>query len=312
MSAPYVLVPITLTDAMVSSSTAAEPAAGETAWNAATSYTVGQECYLAATHRIYTNLVAGINATSPDAALTGTTPRWKDTRATNKWAMFDPRSNAQTAQVTPLTVVLRPGIFNAIALYGLDGTALSVSVKDAPGGTIIYSYTSDLTEPPVDHWDYYFGRIKAVSKILCRGINIYADPEVTLSITAGVGVTVKCGMAALGDLRPLVNTEGVGGTQFGASAKPVTYSYVTTDAAGISSVTRRTRATDMEIRVMMPQADTDSALAALQDVLDVPAAWVGSDADGFAGLNTFGLASSSVSYDGPGHSVATIHVQGLM
>ncbi len=312
MTAPYVLVPIALTDAMVTSSTAAEPGAGETAWNAATSYTVGQECYLASTHRIYTNLVAGVNATSPDLALTGTTPRWKDSRATNKWAMFDPRSNAQTALVTPLTVVLRPGIFNAIALYGLDGTALSISVKDAPGGTVVYTYTSDLTMPPVDHWDYYFGRFRLVTKILCSDINIYTDPEITLSITAGAGVTVKAGMVAFGDLRPLVSTDGTGGTQFGASAKPVTYSYISTDAAGISTVNRRSSATDLDIRISMPNSDTDSALATLQDVLDLPAAWVGSDETGFSGLNTFGLASASVSYAGPAYSIVSIQVKGLM
>ena len=312
MSGPYVLVPVTLTDAMLTSSTAVEPAAGETAWNATTSYTVGQECYLAATHRIYTNLVAGVDAIAPNLSLTGSSPRWKDTRATSKWAMFDPRSSSQTALVTPLTVVLRPGIFNAIALYGLDGTALSISVKDAPGGTVIYTYSSDLTEPPVDHFDYYFGRIKAISKILCSDINIYADPEVTLSITAGAGVTVKDGMVAFGDLRPLVNTEGVGGTQYGASAKPTTYSYITTDASGINTVNRRTHSTDMDITVTMPQADTDSALSALQDVLDTPAAWIGSDVNGFAGLNTFGLASASINYASPGYSTANIQVKGLM
>lgn len=313
MSAPYVLVPLTITDAMVTSSTAAEPSASETAWNAATSYVVGQECILTATHRVYTNLIAGVNATSPELALSGSAPRWKDTRATNKWATLDVRSNWQTAVVTPLTMVLRPGIFNAIALYGLDGSALSISIKDAPGGTVVYTYTSDLQEYPVDHYDYYFGRIKVISKLLYSDIMPYADPEVTISITAGTGVTVKAGIVAFGDLRQLVTTEGTGGTQFGAKAKPISYNYIATDpVTGLASVQRRTTGTDMDIRVLVPSTDSDSVLAAMQDALGIPCAWIGSDQANFSGLNTFGLGSSDVNYDSPRHSVITISVKGLM
>lgn len=313
MTAPYVLVPITITDAMVTSSTAAEPGTGETAWVAATSYVVGQECIRTGTHRVYTNQIAGVNATAPELALTGSSPCWKDTRATNKWAMFDPRSNAQTALVTPLTVVLRPGIFNAIALYGLDGAAFSVSIKDAVGGTVIYTYTSDLQEYPVDHYDYYFGRIKLISKILCSGIVPYADPEVTISITAAAGVTVKDGMVAIGDLRQLLTDPATGGTQFGASAKPTSYSYVITDPVSkLASVVQRTKSTDLSITVQVPAGDSDSVLATMQDVLDTPVAWIGSDLPNFTGLNTFGLGSGSVIYAGPSYSVITIQVKGLM
>lgn len=48
-----VLVPVNLTDAMLISSGAAEPAAGEVAWNPATAYLVNDTVYLAASHRRY-------------------------------------------------------------------------------------------------------------------------------------------------------------------------------------------------------------------------------------------------------------------
>ena len=312
MSGPFVLVPIAITDAMVSSSTAAEPGAGEVAWNAATSYTLGQECILTSTHRVYECLIAGVDAISPDVSVSLTTPHWIDKRPTNKWATFDGQINTQTAVVTPLTNVLLPGVFNAIALYGLDGAAISISVKDAPGGTVIYSYSGDLVEPPMDHYDYYFGRIKPLTKVLCRDIVPYANPEVTIGITAAAGITVKAGMIALGDLRTLVTIEGNGGMEYGAKAKPITYSYIDTDEFGVTKIIRRTKATDLDIRVEVPSADTDSALATIQDVLDIPAAWIGSDSDGFTGLNVFGLASGDVSYEGPAHSVISINVKGFI
>lgn len=312
MSGPFVLVPNTVTGAMIGSSTAAEPSASETLWNAATSYTVGQECILTSTHRVYTNLIAGINATSPELALTGPTPRWLDTRPTNKFAAFDGQISTPTTVVTPLTYVLRPGLFNAIAMYGLDGAAITVSVKTAPGGTVVYTFSSDMTEPPLDHYDYYFGRIKTISKILCQGITPYADPEVTITITAATGVTVKAGMIAIGDLRPLVTVEGTGGTQYGASAEPVTFSYIGLDTFGNSTIKKRPSATNLDIRVEVPKEDSDSALQTIQDVLDVPACWIGSDVMYFTGLNVFGLASGRVSYEGPNHSIVSIQVKGFI
>jgi len=312
MSGPYVLVPIELTDAMLSSSTIAEPAATETAWNAATNYAVGAEAILVSTHRVYTNLLGGVNATSPELALTGATPRWLDTRPTLRWAAFDSQVSTQSTAVTPLTYVMLPGLINAIAFYGLDGTTLSISIKDAPGGTVIYTNTIDLTEPPLDYYDYYFGRIKSLTKAVVKDLVPYANPEITISITAGVGVTVKAGMIAFGDLRALLSTGEIGGTLTGAKAKPVTYSYISTDAFGTTSIVRRTAATDLDITAQVPTSDADTALATIQEVLDVPAAWIGSDTANFTGLNVFGLASGDVSYEGPTYSIITINVRGLI
>lgn len=312
MTAPYVLVPVTITDAMFTSSTIAEPSAGETAWNAATSYTVGQEVILTSTHRVYTNQIAGVDATSPHLALTGSAPRWKNTRATNRWATLDPRSSSQSSVTTPLTYVLRPGLFNAIALFGMDGVTLTISIKDAPAGTVFYTQTVDLTSLPVDHYDYYFGRIKTTTKTLFTGILPYEDPEVTISITAGAGVTVKSGIFAIGDLRQLVTIDNTGGMLYGATAKPTSFSYVSTDpVTGLATIVNRTKATDMDIVVQAPIADADSILYTMQDVLDIPCAWIGSDLTNFLGLSCFGLGSGGVSYSGPAYSNISIQVKGL-
>lgn len=311
MSGPFVLVPLTITDAMISSSTAAEPSATETEWNAGTNYTVGQECIRTSTHRVYTNLIAGIDATAPELTVTNPAPRWQDTRPTNKWAAFDGEINTKSSVVTPLTYVLCPGIFNAIALYGLSGSSITISAKTAPGGAVFFTRTEDLSLPPVDHYDYYFGRINPLTKILWRDIIPYEDPEVTITITATAGVTVGAGMIAIGDLRSLAVLEGSGGTQYGSSVKPVTYSYIEPNSFGVTKIRKRTVATDLDIRVEVAKEDADTALQTIQDVLDVPAAWIGSDVAYFSGLNTFGLASGNVVY-GPNHSVISVQVKGFI
>lgn len=305
-----ILVPITITDAMMSSSTIAEPAAGETAWAAGTNYVVGQRCILTATHRVYENLIGGINATSPDQALTGATPRWLDYGPTLKWAAFDSVVNTPSSATTTFTHVILPGFFNAIAFYGMNGATLTVSIKTAPGGTVFYTYSGSLLEPPIDYYDYYFGTIRGLTKLVLSDILPYANPEVTITV-AGTG-TVKAGMIAFGDLRLLIGANGVGGTQHGASAEPVTYSYINTDVYGRTSIVRRHSATNMRATVMIPQSEADSALAIVQSVLDIPAAWIATDVTGYDGLNVFGLGSGSLSYNDPSYASLNIMVKGFI
>lgn len=312
MSGPFILVPITITAAMISSSTAAEPGPGEVAWNAATNYAVGTEAILVSTHTVYENLIAGIDAVSPDASARLAAPRWIKKRPTNKWAAFDGSTSTQAAVVTPLTYVLLPGLANAIALYGLDGANYAISIKDAPGGSVIFTQSGELLEPPLDHYDYYFGRIKPLTKLFIGGLVPYENPEVTISITAAVGITVKAGMIALGDLRNIVTSPDKGGVQYGAKAKPITYSYISPpDIDGHVTIVRRSKATNLDITVQVPNEDTDSALGTIQEVLDVPVALIGSDAAYYTGLNTFGLISGDVSYAGPSHSIITMQSQGV-
>lgn len=309
MSKASVLAPVTITDAMISSSTIAEPAAGETLWNAATNYTQGMRAIRIQTHRIYENIIAGVNAFAPELTVADTLPRWADVGPTNKWAAFDGYVNTPSSIASSLTYVLRPGIFNSCSLYGLIGDACNISVKDAPGGTVVHTSVTDLIVPPIDHYDYYFPTsFKQLSKVFVQDLVPYADPELTITITNGVSVA-KVGMVVIGDLRPLVVEEG--GTQFGAQVKPTTYSYIKTDDFGKTTIRRRGSATDMDIRVDLSQSDSDNALLTLQEVLDVPAAWIGSDASGFAGLNVFGLASGSLSYEA-GHSLMSISVKGTI
>jgi hypothetical protein len=310
MSGVFVLVPLVITDAMLSSSTIAEPAAGETAWNAATNYAQGDRVIRTTTHRVYENIIAGVNATPPELTIADAIPRWVDVDPTNKWAAFDGQVNTPSSVTSPLTYVLRPGIFNAIALYGIVGDSCVITLKDSVGGSVVYTSTTELISPPVDHYDYYFPTsFKQLSKVFIKDLVPYADPELTITITVGAGVA-KIGLIAIGDLRSLT-TEG-GGTQYGASAKPITYSYISTDAFGKTKIVRRASATDMDINVILSNGDSDTALLTLQDVLDVPAAWIGSDASTFAGLNVFGLASGTLSYEGPTHSIMSLSIKGFI
>lgn len=304
-----VLIPLKITDAMLASSTIAEPAAGETAWVSAGTYAVGDVRIRTTTHRKYKALTAHTGKTElPENDATN----WLDIGPTTKWAPFDSEVSTQASIVTPMTYVLKPGFFNAIALYGLDGASISVTVKDQTGGNVVYTYTSDLQEPPADWYEWLFSPIKPLTKLVLRDIVPYPDAELTITITAAAGVTVKAGIIAVGDMRPLIGDAEWGGTEAGATAEPVDYSYIKTELDGTTKIVKRRAATDMNVRVVMPRTSADYALATVQEVLSVPAAWIASDAPGFAGLNVFGLGTGSMSYDSFGHAIFSIKVKGLV
>lgn len=314
MSQAFVLIPKPISDAMLFSSTIAEPdaASGEVVWNAADNHAIGDRRIRTQTHTLYECNVAGVNATPPEDTLLLTIPRWIKIRPTNKWAAFDGTINTQSISGSPVVYVLRPGVFNAIALYGLKGATCSISLKDAPGGTVVYTQDLELLDDPIDHWDYRFGSFRQLTKALFTGIEPYIDPELTITILADVpGDPVGAGLVVIGDMREL-SFPGQGGTQFGAQVKPTTYSYIDFNAYGDVTIQPRPGATDMDITVRLDIEDVNGALETLIELIDIPIAVIGSDVVQFAGLNVFGLMSGSVSYDGPKHAILNISVKGLI
>ena len=98
-----VVAPLTITDAVLISSSASET--DYAAWNAGTSYTLGQRVIRTTTHKVYENLIAGTNANLPENDST----RWLDCGATNRWKMFDAKVGTSTVLPSPLTWTLAPG-----------------------------------------------------------------------------------------------------------------------------------------------------------------------------------------------------------
>lgn len=300
-----IINPITITDAMLTSSTLAEDSTS--AWTSAT-YAVGDYRHVVATHRVYKCAVAGSSTVSPELDPT----RWVDTRPTNKWAPFDIYTSTAAATVTTMTYVLTPGYFNAIALYGLVGTGYTLTVKDVSGGTAIYTSTGYLYGAPEGWYEYLFGGIKPMDKLVFTDIPIRPAAEITLTITAAASAPVGLGMMAIGDYVSLAGSGDWGGTQYGASAEPVTYSYIKTNEDGTTTIVRRHSATNLRVTVSMPREYADAVLQSMQSVLDVPVAWIATSASGYAGLTTFGIGSGSMKYDNFSVANFEISVRGLV
>ena len=307
-----IIIPTPITAAMIGAGTTiAEPSASETAWASGVAYVVGDVRIRATTHRKYKCAVAHTSSATPVPEDDPT--RWLDVGPTDRWAPFDRYTNTRASTLTSLTYVLNPGYVNALALYGLIGAQYSITIKDAPAGATIYSKTGFLTQDPQGWYEYLFVAQPAVDKLVLHNLPIRPTAEITITITAAAGQPVGVGMIVVGDFVPLVgDTAEFGGVQYGASAEPVTYSYINTDEYGNTAIKRRHAATNMRCTVMMPRMFADAALQRLQSVLDQPVACIATTSKGYDGLNVFGLISTSpVSYDSFNIASIDINVKGL-
>ena len=298
--------PVAITDAMFTSSSATE--ADYAAWSAATTYALGVRVISTATHRIYESLIAGNINKDPTniESRIGTTPAWVDLSATNKWKMFDTQVASPTSVTSPLTVVLKPGFINAIGMLGLDAEYATVTVKDAPAGNVVYSYSGSLEgSTPFDYYEYFFTPFKPLTDLVLSGVDPYAAMEITVTLTKATGL-VGCGMLQVGDLVPL------GMTQYGAKAKPKTYSYIKVNDYGENEIVKRKKAKDLTATAWLKLDEANSVLDTLSAMLDVPCIVVCSDSADYSGLRSFGLVSGEISYDHPEDCLLSVSVNGLI
>ena len=301
-----VLVPIPVVGSVLASSNVAE--ADYAPWAVGTTYAKDARCISVATHRIYQSAVAGNIGHDPTdiASRTGTTVYWIDVGPTNRHAMFDGEVSTQTSVATSLTVALRPGALNSIYAAGIDAETYSVAVTDGPGGTSVFAVSGELeSSAPADYYEHFFDRFLPQTDLLVTGIPPYIGGEVVVTFSKIAG-TVKCGVLAIGDLRPL------GSTQFGAKAKPKTYSYIKTDELGNNSIKRRKSARDMSASARIPIREASSVLDTITELLDVPAVWVGTDLADYTGLRCYGLGSGELSYENAVEALLTLNVQGMI
>lgn len=304
MSTPVSFIsPLTITASMITSSTAVTRLASELDWNAATNYTVGTVVFRPAIGRRFENQIPGVDNSPPE----DNAARWYDLGATGPLSMFDSEVSTQSICAGTLTTVFRPGAFNAMHLVGLEGSSLNITIKAAPGGAAVYSYSGSLEDSqPAEYYEHFFSPFKPKTDFLVTDLAPYASCEVTISISSPNGVA-RCGMASLGDLISL------GGQALsGVTVEPKSYARIVTDERGKTSIKKGKAARDMAITAWVPTEEADTVVDALTQVMGVPCTWIGTDLQNFRSLRTFGLGNGKLTYDKVNHATLNLTVQGMI
>jgi len=274
------------------------------AWSSATAYTVGTRVILVSTHKIYECLVANTNF-SPDVNLTGTTPKWLEVSATNKWLMFDSGWGTQTVIATPLTVVLTPSqIFNALALMNVDATSITVNMTVL--GVNVYSKTESMVTgiDIIDWYGYFFDPIMNKTDIIFQDIPPYSNSVITISII-NASSTAKCGNCVIG------NYYEMGLTQYGAKAGITDYSVKTVDAFGNTTIVKRSYSKRMSVNLAISGLIIDDLLAVLAMYRSTPIVWIGAD-NLYTSLIVYGFYKDfEIDITYPTLSYCTLTIEGL-
>jgi hypothetical protein len=144
-----------------------------------------------------------------------------------------------------------------------------------------------------------------VPDFIVSGLDPYGDMEVTVTLTRATG-NVLCGMLQVGDLVPL------GMTQYGAKAKPKTYSYIKINEYGENEIIRRKKAKDLTATAWLKLEEANNVLETIGSMLDVPCIVICSDLAAYSGLRGFGLVSGEISYDHHQDCLLSVSVNGLI
>lgn len=180
-----VIPPTTVTDAILVSSTVPEPDTGEAAWISGHTYAIGDEAILVTTHKVYTRLTAGAGAIAPNLDPTN----WKETRPTNRWAMFQTDRNVQTVHASPLTVALAPGKrINSVGIVGAESN--SVTAELLVGATVIFTRTVNTLLRNTRTWtDYLAGEFRYQESVVMFDLPTVAGATLRITLAGG---TCKC------------------------------------------------------------------------------------------------------------------------
>lgn len=270
------------------------------AWNAGTAYILADKVIYTTTQRIYERLVAGTTATAPNLD----TINWLDIGPTNKWAMFDSEVSTQTSGSSPMTVVVKPGYANALALFGLEGSSVTITERDALAGAVVYTKTLTLDGAIIVDWyQYFFEAPVQLSEVVLTDMPPYLNAHITIVLS---GTTCKIGVAAFGTVYYL------GGTQQGATASITDYSVKSTDSFGLTTFVRRNYSKKMEARMVIDNSMLNKTQKVLADLRATPCAWIATDTPGFEPLTLYGYYSNfSIDVAYSAHSLVSLSVEGL-
>ena len=261
-----VIPPITITAGILTSSSIAEPYAGETTW-AAGAYTAGDIRIRTSNHKKYQCLVTGTHTSVPESDPTN----WFELGPTNKWAMFDTLRNSATTDTSSIVVTLTPATrVNSLALLQLNATTVTISVSSTIGGGVVYTKTLNLHKRKTVRWyEYFFTDIETRPSAIVFDIPEYTDPVITVTIAGGP--SVSCGALIIG-----MNIN-LGYTQPGINCSALNFSTVDRDIYGNATMVQRRTVPKNSLKVYTPVGNLDILRQVRDDLNAIPAVWSGLD-----------------------------------
>ena len=296
-----IIKPSVVTDSMLVSSTALEN--DFAVWAAGTAYAAGAKVIRLSTHRVYQRVVAGTTPAAPELDAIN----WLDIAPTNRWAMFDEVVGTTTTLTEPLTVVLRPGSTGAVALLGLQGRRLRVTLKPAPGGEAVYDKVVVLDGTSINSfYDWFYTDFAQLSDVLLTDLQShFVNAELTITVS---GSAVNgCGVCKFG------TPFEVGSVQTGATVGIVDYSKKVVDAFGNYMIVKRAFSKRADLKIFTEAARFNRIFQDLSEIRSTPCIFIAVESPDYAPLVIYGFYKDfSIDVVYPTIHLCSLSLEGLI
>src|SRR5690554_2750284 len=112
------------------------------------------------------------------------TPDWLRLGFINRWRMFRDGRDSKTRQDGGIATTVTPGqVVNGLALLGLEGLDVTVTMTDPIEG-VVYQRTESITDIGVGNWyDFYFLPYDVREDFVFTDLPPYSDASIDVSIT---------------------------------------------------------------------------------------------------------------------------------
>lgn len=231
---------------------------------------------------------------------------WARYGSTNRWAMHDSSSSSQTAKTTSIVNVYQAiGYCDSVGLLNLDCTSVNIKVDDVTDGEIYNETLSGIDNSGIiDSWHYCFDPIVRKTELLATDLPLYADPQITVTITTTTGSTALCGTLYIG------KRYSAGGTLYGMGLGIQDYSVTIKDAYGNREFTEGAYSRKTTWTVNVDNRAVDALHNLLAGMRATPALYIGHADYGssyiFGKFNDFNIEISH-----PEVSVCSIELESL-
>ena len=299
-----------MTSAMLVSSSVemvVEPYESAVLWTSGPTFAIGDLVYLG--NDIYQSLQNSNTNRNP-----ATEPTWWSRIApTNRWAMFDRTLTNKTVGASPFSVTINIGQADALAVLGVIGADITLTIRDGLGGPVVYTQSIALTGDSIgDWWEYFYfdpllTKTIAVFKDLPRYASAHATIEITETVTEEFGTTIQVGEVVFG------LAYDVGCAEFDASASIIDYSYVDRDFDGTATLVRRPFSKRLTARLWVQKNQVNRVHRFLTDFRATPVLWLLTDDEAYDELGViygpFKDFSIDIAY--PTHSICALEIEGM-
>lgn len=240
-----IIPPLDVTDTILISNNV--PENEQPLYDAAVSYQDSE--YVIAAHRVYQN---NSGATQTDQYPPDNPLVWTDLGASNAWKMFDSANNTTTTNAGTIEFEVSTGsIVNSVALLGLAGASVTVTMTDPDAG-VVYNNTQQLrsSEGVVGLYSWLYRSASVKESIVLVDLPSYRAATVKVVINAGAGIA-RCAHVAMGWQQIL------GTLQYGYSLGILDFSTITEVENGAAYLSKGNYADEPEIDMRVDNARFD-------------------------------------------------------